>query len=519
MFSGKVLNSRVPSAIVNLGGREEIWSQVASIQRLVGAKGDLNNGQQAKSFSGMPSAATKPRLAHATTSFGKQKMTTSRLQIRSTSTTPPAAASGIPPSAVSSTSTSSSSLPLSTTNIHSKRDASTQAKHLHEELAADEVFRSSDLVVLPCSPGELKPKPSIDQLLFGHIFTDHMFQVEWDQEKGWSTPLITKLHNLEVHPGAKGLHYAVTAFEGAKAYRGHDNKIRFFRLDQNIKRLLRSSRRLALPDFNEIELMKCIHRLVQLDEDWIPESSGFQHQLTSLYIRPTIIATDPTLGVAGSRSSLLYVLLSPVGPYFKTGFRPVSLYANPRYVRAWPGGAGNAKLGSNYAPTIRVQAEAEKLGHQQVLWLYGDDMKLTEVGTMNIFVSVKNRETGKIHLITPPLSDGLVLPGITRDSIINLARQWPDVVCEERYVTIGELRQLIHEERLVEMFGAGTACIVCPISKIEMSDGTKLRIPFTDITKNDQYGQLFLTKRILETITDIQYGRTPHPWAQEIIYS
>lgn len=438
-------------------------------------------------------------------------------QIRLTSTTPPAASSS-----------------LATAAAITRRDASTQAQHMQQVLEAVDAldqqerrpyiegdsFRSSDLVVLQCAPHELKSKPSIDQLIFGHVFTDHMFQVEWDHEKGWSTPLISKIHNLDLHPGAKVLHYAVEAFEGAKAYRGFDNKIRFFRLDQNIKRLLRSSRRLALPDFDEVELMRCIHKLVHLDQDWIPHLQPNQ-PLTSLYIRPTIMGIEPSLGVASSRKSLLYVLLSPVGPYFKTGFKPVSLYADPDFVRAWPGGAGNAKLGSNYAPTIMVQRQAEKLGLQQVLWLYGDDMKLTEVGTMNIFITIRHPDTNKIRLITPPLSDGLVLPGITRNSILELARQWNDVICEERYVTIGELKQLIHENRLIEMFGAGTACVVCPISGIQMKDGTKIRIPYQDVTKKQpaddlQHRSPFLTKRILKVITDIQYGVTPHPFAKEL---
>lgn len=368
----------------------------------------------------------------------------------------------------------------------------------------------------------MKPKPTVEQLIFGHYFTDHMFKVEWDHEKGWSTPFISKLHNLEVHPGSKVLHYAVQAFEGAKAFRGYDNRIRFFRLDANVRRLLRSSRRLALPDFDELELMRCIHKLVQLDQEWIPELENGQTTMTSLYIRPTIMGIEPSLGVASSRKSLLYVLLSPVGPYFKTGFKPVTLYADPDFVRAWPGGAGHAKLGSNYAPTIMIQKQAEKLGLQQVLWLYDDDMKLTEVGTMNIFVAIKNPITGKTHLVTPPLKDGIILPGITRDSILKMARQWDDVVCEERYVTIGELKQLIHEQRLIEVFGSGTACIVCPINGIQLKDGSRIRIPFTDVTKpnGSPFGQeqeTFLTKRLLKAITDIQYGRTPHPWAEELL--
>lgn len=419
--------------------------------------------------------------------------------------------------------TSSSTSAVNVTSTSPKRGASTQAQ---QQVIADQQickyidsFRSSELDIVKCSPGELKQKPGVDNLIFGHAFTDHMFRVDWDNEIGWSTPLVSKVHNLDIHPGAKVLHYAIQAFEGAKAFRGYDNKIRFFRLDQNIKRLIHSARRLALPEFDGGELMKCIHKLVALEQDWIPEIRGHQ-QLTSLYVRPTILGVEPSLGVASSKKAILYVLLSPVGPYFKTGFKPISLYADPSFVRAWPGGAGNTKLGSNYSPTILVQKQAEKLRLQQVLWLYGDDMKLTEVGTMNVFVSFKHHITGKIHLVTPPLTDGLILPGITRDSILELARQWPDVVTEERYVTIGEMQQLIHENRLVEMFGAGTACIVSPISSIHLKDGTVLRIPYSDITKNsdDQDDKTKLTKRILKAVTDIQYGKTPHRWAQELSY-
>lgn len=404
-----------------------------------------------------------------------------------------------------------------------KRGASTQARPKVNQVDqpnynAHESFRCSELEIVKCSPGELRPKPPVEKLVFGHAFTDHMFRVDWDSENGWATPLISKIHNLDLHPGAKVLHYALEAFEGAKAYRGHDNKIRLFRLDQNVKRLLQSARRLSLPEFDELELIKCIHKLVQLEQEWIPNSNG--RQLTSLYIRPTIMGVEPSLGVASSNKAILYVLLSPVGPYFKTGFKPVSLYADPSAVRAWPGGAGNSKLGSNYAPTIKFQKQAEKLGLQQVLWLYGEDQKLTEVGTMNIFVTYKNSETGKVHLVTPPLTDGLILPGITRASIIELARQWPDIITEERYLTIREIKQMIRSNQLLEMFGSGTACIVCPISTIQMKDGTKIDIPYFDIMKpaSQEEERIIITRRILKAITDIQYGKVHHPWAQELGY-
>lgn len=365
-------------------------------------------------------------------------------------------------------------------------------------------FHACDIQIHKCHPNELKLKPEIDQVTaFGHFYTDHMFNCDWDSENGWSTPHIHKIRNLAIHPGAKVLHYALGAFEGAKAFRGVDNKIRFFRLSDNVNRLLHSAKRLSLPEFDPLELMKCIHKLVHLEQDWIP-----RQPLTALYIRPTILGTDPSLGVSSSKNAMLYVLLSPVGPYFKTGFKPISLYADPDFVRAWPGGAGNTKLSSNYGPTVKVQDIAEELGLQQVLWLYGEDMKLTEVGTMNIFVSFRDA-SGKLHLVTPPLSDGLILPGITRSSILQLARQWDDLVCEERYVTIGEIRQLIAENRLVEIFGAGTACVVCPISKIHMKDGHVIHIPHSSE----------VSERLLKAITDIQYGVVRHPWTEELSYN
>lgn len=408
-------------------------------------------------------------------------------------------------------------------HLRHQRGHHNQAQSLHHKLRPSSqpdsfTFRSSEVQIEPCKGEQLAVKPNADQLLFGHAFTDHMFRVDWDHETGWSVPVISKLHNLDIHPGAKVLHYALEAFEGAKAYRGDDNKIRFFRLDQNIRRLLHSSKRLSLPAFDENELIDCIHKLVHLEQDWIPQLDGKQQQLTSLYIRPTVMGVEPSLGVARSKKSILYVLLSPVGPYFKTGFKPISLYADPEYVRAWPGGAGNTKLGANYASTIMVQRQAEQRGLQQVLWLFGNDMKLTEVGTMNVFVTLRNELTGKLHLVTPPLTDGLILPGITRKSIIELARNWDDVVVEERYLTISEIQQLLQEKKLVEMFGAGTACIVCPISSIQMKSGATLRIPYSDITSKEANEGPSLTKRILKAITDIQYGRVAHPWAEELRY-
>lgn len=318
---------------------------------------------------------------------------------------------------------------------------------------------------------------------------------------GWQEPEITPLENLVMHPGSKVLHYAVQLFEGFKAYRGVDGKIRIFRPDMNMRRMNSSAVRLGLPTFNGEELIKCSIRLIGIDQEWVPHSTS-----SSLYIRPTLIGIDPTLGVASSKSALLYVILSPVGSYFKQTEAKdgVSLLADPRYTRAWPGGCGSYKVGSNYGPTIYVQREAVERGLQQVLWLYGEDNEVTEVGTMNIFMFYIN-DDGEKELITPPISSGLILPGVTRNSILELAREWNRFKVTERKFCMDEVCQLLSENRLLELFGAGTACIVSPISYIEFS-GRPLHIP--TMVQSDPVYKMFLNQ-----LLDIQYGVIPdHPW-------
>ncbi|XP_059490335.1 branched-chain-amino-acid aminotransferase, cytosolic [Neocloeon triangulifer] len=365
-----------------------------------------------------------------------------------------------------------------------------------------QIFKYSDLEVTLASPEILKPKPEVSSLQFGKFFTDHMMQVEFHKNNGgWQTPKIVPFQNISLHPAAKVFHYAVELFEGMKAYRGKDDKIRVFRPDRNMERMNVSAMRSELPIFDGDELTKCICRLISIDQEWVPHSLS-----SSLYIRPTMIGIDPTLGVSSSDNALLFVILCPVGPYFPGGFKPVSLLADPRFTRAWPGGCGDRKMGSNYAPTIRVQAEALGLGLQQVLWLFGDDHQLTEVGTMNIFVLILN-ENGERELVTPPL-DGLILPGITRQSIIELALQWGEFKVVERKITMPEVQQLLNEKRLLELFGAGTACVVCPVSSI-LYQGQTLKIPTMEY-------DVPVHQRILKTLTDIQYGHVDHPWALRI---
>ncbi|XP_054729061.1 branched-chain-amino-acid aminotransferase, cytosolic [Anastrepha obliqua] len=365
-------------------------------------------------------------------------------------------------------------------------------------------FAAAQLAVRLASPKQLQPKPDSDEALgFGKVFTDHMLKIYYHRSLGgWQRPEITPLENLVVHPAAKVLHYAVELFEGMKAYRGVDGRIRMFRPNMNMNRMNHAAKRSGLPTFEGEEFVKCLSHLISIDSEWVPHTEA-----ASLYIRPTLIGIDPTLGVASSDSALLYTILSPVGSYFKANSDgAISLLADPRFTRAWPGGVGNRKMGSNYAPTIYVQKEAAEKGLQQVLWLYGEDHQLTEVGTMNIFMFYAN-EKGEKVLVTPPLN-GLILPGITRDSILTIAKQWGQFEVREEVITMPEVCELLNQGRLFELFGTGTACVVSPINRMNYM-GTDLYIPTMEQEKP-------IYEAIRDTLTGIQYGKIEHPWAVTI---
>lgn len=357
-------------------------------------------------------------------------------------------------------------------------------------------FEAKDLIITPATT--LKAKPDPENLVFGTVFTDHMLTVEWSSKSGWDKPHIKPFQNLSLHPGCSSLHYAVELFEGLKAYRGHDNKIRLFRPDLNMDRMHRSALRVTLPVFDKKELLQCIQQLVLLDKDWVPYSTS-----ASLYIRPALIGTEPSLGIKKPTKALLFVILSPVGPYFSSGsFNPVTLWASPQYVRAWQGGIGDCKLGGNYGSSLLAQCRAMEKGCQQVLWLYGEDRQITEVGTMNLFLYWTN-EDGEEELATPPL-DGIILPGVTRQSILELAREWGEFKVSERHLTMGDLTSAVDENRVKEMFGSGTACVVCPVCDILYED-QMIHIPTMENGPK-------LASRILEKLNDIQYGKEESAW-------
>ncbi|KAL2223478.1 cytosolic branched-chain amino acid aminotransferase [Thermoascus aurantiacus ATCC 26904] len=342
------------------------------------------------------------------------------------------------------------------------------------------------------------------ELVFGKTFTDHMLSVEWTASDGWLAPRITPYQNLSLDPATCVFHYAFECFEGMKAYKDKNGRIRLFRPDKNMARLNKSSARIALPTFDGDALIKLIGELVKLDSRFIPEARGY-----SLYLRPTMIGTQRTLGVGPPGSALLFVIASPVGPYYPTGFKAVSLEATDYAVRAWPGGVGDKKLGANYAPCIVPQLQAASRGFQQNLWLFGEEEYVTEVGTMNLFIALKNKETGQKELVTAPL-DGTILEGVTRDSVLALARErlvpegW---VVSERKIRMSEVAEAATEGRLIEVFGSGTAAIVSPVRKISY----KGKLVDCGLKENEEAGEIAL--RMKNWIEAIQYGDEEHPWS------
>lgn len=331
-----------------------------------------------------------------------------------------------------------------------------------------------------------------------------MLAVEWTQEDGWLDPKITPYQNLSLDPATCVFHYAFECFEGMKAYKDKDGKIRLFRPDKNMARLNKSAARIALPTFEPTSFIELISKLTQLDSRFIPHQRGY-----SLYLRPTMIGTQKTLGVGPPGSALLYVIASPVGPYYPTGFKAISLEATDYAVRAWPGGVGDKKLGANYAPCIVPQLQAASRGYQQNLWLFGEEEYVTEVGTMNMFVVIKDKSTGQKELITAPI-DGTILEGVTRDSVLTLARErlvpegWK--VTERKY-TMRELYEASQEGRLVEAFGSGTAAIVSPIRAIAW----KGKHVDCGLKETEESGETAL--RIKNWIEAIQYGEEEHEWS------
>jgi branched-chain amino acid aminotransferase len=334
--------------------------------------------------------------------------------------------------------------------------------------------------------GKLKPLfEDALKLKFGKNFTDYMFTMIYNEGEGWHSPEIKPYESLVLDPAALVFHYGQEIFEGQKAYKSKQNEILLFRPEENAKRFNYSMKRMFMPEIPVEDFVHYEEELLKLEERWIPKIKG-----TSLYIRPTAIAIEPGLGVKPSRQYLFFIILSPVGPYFSSGFSPISLWVSREYTRAGDGGTGDAKAGGNYGASLAATGAAMEKGYNQVLWLDSKDRRyVEEVGAMNIFFIIDNT------LVTPVLT-GTILPGITRKSLLEIA---PDmgIKTEERAVAIDEVIEGIESGKVKEIFGAGTAAIICPVGKINYKNKE-----YT--INNNEIGPW--AQKFFDTLTGIQYG-------------
>ncbi|HNW86568.1 MAG TPA: branched-chain amino acid aminotransferase [Candidatus Limiplasma sp.] len=334
---------------------------------------------------------------------------------------------------------------------------------------------------------QLKAKPTDEsQLGFGKIFSDHMLMINYDEGQGWHDARVVPYGNLSLDPACSVLHYGQEIFEGAKCYRT-EKGFNLFRIRDNFERMNHSAERMGMAKMPVELYMESLMALLNLDKEWTPHKEG-----TSLYIRPTMIATDAQLGVSAAKSYLYYVLLSPSGAYYASGLAPVSIYVEDQLVRAVRGGVGFAKTGGNYAASILAGAKAKHEGHAQVLWLDGVEQRyIEEVGSMNMMFVYENKK-----IVTPALN-GSILPGITRDSVLKLAKHMGYEV-EEKRMAIDDVIADAKNGKLTEAFGTGTAAVVSPVNKIAYK-GTEVKIGDGNIGK--------ITQKLYDTLTGIQFGK------------
>jgi branched-chain amino acid aminotransferase len=344
-----------------------------------------------------------------------------------------------------------------------------------------------DIKIVPLPVEKMKTKISDQTKLgFGKYFTDRMLLVEWKADQGWCDPRIEPYAPFVLDPACLVFHYAQEIFEGLKAYKWADGRIALFRPEMNARRFNQSGDRLCLPPVPEELFLKGIEQLVSLERDWIPTADG-----TSLYIRPTMIAVEPVLGVKPSDHYYFYVILSPVGAYYAAGFNPINIMVEDHYVRAVPGGTGEAKCGGNYASSLKAGLEAKKKGYDQVLWLDGRERRyIEEVGAMNMFFAYGT------HIVTAALN-GSILSGVTRDSVLKLAPTL-GLTVEERQIDVNDLMADIRSGKVTEAFGSGTAAVISPVGKLCYKDDC------LQLT-GGRVGEV--TRRLYDTLTGIQTGK------------
>ena len=352
-----------------------------------------------------------------------------------------------------------------------------------------------DIKITKTTSPKVKPQKG-EKLGFGHIFTDHMFMMNYTEGKGWHDARIVPYGNISLDPSAMVFHYGQEMFEGLKAYRGEDDTIYLFRPDMNAKRANASNERLCIPEIPEDMFVEAVKAVVDIDRDWVPSDPG-----TSLYIRPFVIATDEFLGVAPSKTYLFIVILSPSGAYYESGLAPVGIWIEDEFVRAVRGGMGYTKTGGNYACSLAAQVKAHDAGYSQVLWLDGVERKyIEEVGAMNIFFKIDGK-------VVTPMLNGSILPGVTRDSVINLCKSWGMDV-EERKISVDELLEAHKTGKLEEIWGTGTAAVISPVGKLRYKDDVML-------ISGGEIGEL--SQKIYDTVTGIQLGKIADPFGWRVV--
>ncbi|WP_371365919.1 Branched-chain-amino-acid aminotransferase 2 [Sporomusa rhizae] len=325
-----------------------------------------------------------------------------------------------------------------------------------------------------------------DKLGFGKIFTDHMFVMDYVSGKGWHNARIVPYGDFDLSPAAMVLHYGQAIFEGMKAFCTDDNRIVVYRPMDHWKRFNISADILSIPQMDSEVLNAGLNKLIEIDKHWVPKSLG-----TSLYIRPFVISTDPYVGVKVADQYTMFIITSPVGAYYASGFKPVKIKVEDHFVRAVKGGLGEAKTPANYAASLKASEVAKKEGFTQVLWLDAIEQKyIEEVGTMNIFFKIDN------EIITPELN-GSILNGITRRSVIQVAKDWGMKVTERR-ISIDEVFAAHEQGKLQEVFGSGTAAVISPVGELSWK-GRNI------VVNNNQTGET--SQKLFDHITSIQQGR------------
>lgn len=338
---------------------------------------------------------------------------------------------------------------------------------------------------------QLKMKPNGEALDFGTEFTDHMFMMDYTEGTGWHDPRIVPYQPMTLDPAAIIFHYGQTVFEGLKAYRTAEDSVQLFRPEKNFERLNHSSDRLCIPHVDENFAIEATKKLVSIEKDWIPSAPG-----TSLYIRPFIIATEPYLGIAPSKTYTFMIILSPVGAYYKEGINPIKIAVENTYVRAVHGGTGEAKTAGNYAASLMAQEVVGKDGFAQVLWLDGVSKQyVEEVGSMNVFFKING------EIITPALN-GSILQGVTRNSVLQMLKHW-EVPVIERKISMQEIVEAYQDGILEEAFGTGTAAVISPIGQLTF-EGKNM------VINGKETGPI--AKRLYDTMTGIQYGVESDPF-------